>query len=465
MAVGLGGCDFADGERPSIGRTARPRFGEPGLGPLKIGLVGTMSGVDSWRGEDAYEGADLAVHHLNRGLEEGRRQYQLEVLDDGGDGAQSLEHLRHLLDREDTVGILYAGPPEALADAESLLQRSEIPAVLAFGDLYGARQLRSHLFQASPPYAWQARDIARYLTRDRGYKDVGVLTEAGTHDGEVASGAAEGALKTYGIDNPVLVSYQADVVAALEQLRRRRVEALVVQGNPAALERIYEGLEDLGARYRSTVGARIASAPKKMRRKRRRSGWWHPQLAGFDLMIGDRIPAPPAGTVATATYARGAHYLPVPSFERFRKAFQTWWDVRPQGYEQRAYGATRALGWASKRTEKGDIAKILEDLRSKRLGGLPVTLGPDDHVTVEEVTIGLWTVPAPSDDVKERDRLPKELPWVPLARGFSMDGERTDILPADWKYLFRNPPPKGGPPPRFEKMRFGVTTNPSDRLR
>jgi hypothetical protein len=424
-----------------------------------------MSGPESWRGEDAYEGADLAIHHLNRGLKEDDRKYELEVLDDGGDGAQSLERLRSLLNRDDTVGILYAGPPEALADAEDILRRAEVPAVLAYGDLYGAQQLSSHLFQASLPYDWQARDIARYLARDRAYGKVGVLTETGTQDGSVAARMTEERLKEYGIERPVVVGYQADVLAALEQLQRRQVEAIVVQGNPAALQRIYEGLRSLKAGYRGTPGARVASAPKAVRKRRLRTGWWRPQLAGFDLMVNDRVPTPPPGTVATATYARGVHYLPIPGFQTFRRAFTDWWDVEPKGYELRAYEAARAIGWASERIEGGEIAGSLEDLRAKRFGGLPITLGPDDHVTVEEVTIGLWTVPGPTDRIRERERLPKELPWVPLARGFSIDGETTDILTVDWKYLFRDPPPRGGPAPRFAKMRYGVTTSRSDRLR
>jgi hypothetical protein len=167
--------------------------------------------------------------------------------------------------------------------------------------------------------------------------------------------------------------------------------------------------------------------------------------------------------MAAGTYARGVHYLPVPTFERFRRSFEAWWDAVPRGYEQRAHDATLALGWGVKRAGEGSTAEAMERLRSRRFGGLPVTLGPDDHLLVEEVTIGLWTVPFPGDDVREEP--PDDFPWVPLARGFSIDGENTDILNKDWRYLFRDPPPPNGPAPRFTKMRFGVTTPHSDPLR
>lgn len=464
-ALALAACDSEETPDGSIGRSPRPRNGEPGQPPLKIGLVGTMTGVEGWRGEDAFEGADLGVHILNRGVPEGERRYELEVLDDGGDAAQSLELLKDLLGRGDAAGIVFAGPPEVLVDAEDLLKRAGVPAILVYGDLYGAQQLSpgSHVFQAAPPFSWQSRDIARYLARDRGYEKVGILSEAATLDGSLATRAAQGSLDTYGIDRVVQVAYQADVADALDRLEERQVEAIIVQGTPAALERIQTEIKARGARYRNSRAARVASLKKKMRKKRERKGWWHPQLLGFDLMINDRMRPAPPGTLATATYARGVHYLPIPSFERFRGAFHDWWDSMPRGYELRAYEATLAIGWAAEQAGNGDVARALETLQGKRFGGLPVTLGPDDHVLPEEVTIGLWTVPYPGDSVREET--PEEVPWVPLARGFSIDGETTDILTGDWRWLFKNAPPPGGPAPKFMKMKFGVITPSSDPLR
>ena len=71
-----------------------------------IGLVGTMSGADMWRGEDAFEGADLAVSILNRSVEEGRPPFQLVTLDDEGDPQRATELVNELAANEDTVGIV-----------------------------------------------------------------------------------------------------------------------------------------------------------------------------------------------------------------------------------------------------------------------------------------------------------------------------------------------------------------------
>ncbi|MGH9169123.1 MAG: hypothetical protein ACRD02_14980, partial [Acidimicrobiia bacterium] len=211
-----------------------------------------------------------------------------------------------------------------------------------------------------------------------------------------------------------------------------------------------------GSRYRSRAFARLRGGPARGRR-------WRPQVVGFDEALSERIEGLPAGTVAADTYARGAHYLPIPSLASFRRAFRDWWSELPTGWEQRAFDAAAMIGWAAGRSRRGDLAEVLEGLRSRRFAGLDVTFGPDDHTAVGQTSVGLWVVPHPAARVPERRASWfEELPWVPLARGFSIDGERTDIQPRDWKHLFRRPPPPRAPAPKFSRMRFGVTTGPTD---
>jgi ABC-type branched-subunit amino acid transport system substrate-binding protein len=418
-----------------------------------IGLVGTLSGPDSWRGEDAFEGADLAVHELNEAPRD--VPFELITLDDRGDAGRSLELVTGLTRLDNTVGIVFAGPPAVLPRAEPALAASGIPALLLYGDLYSARALAPHLFQMPPAYLWEARRIAAYLEDDRGYGRIGIVVEA-TAGGQTAARTLRRALggrtwiERYDPEDPAFES-------GIRRLRRKRTEAVVIHGGPRGFSELIDELSDSGASYVSTRVARAGG-----RRKRP----WRPQVAGLDAVVSPLVTASvPAGTVAAGTLARGAHYLPVPSFERFRIAFADWWDVPdpPIGWQQSAYDAVRMVGWAANRARPGtDIAHALEGMRARRFGGLDITLGPDDHTAVSQTAVGLWVVPRPGVDVLEQDELPDSLPWVPLARGFSIDGEDLDIAPADWRYLVRNPPPESGPPPRFSRLKFGVTTGRSD---
>ncbi len=440
----LGACDAGSPDTDAALR--RPISTPTGEDETRIiGLVGTMSGDDMWRGEDAFEGADLAVHTLNRSVDEGRPLFQLVTLDDEGDPERATELVNELAANEDTVGIVYAGPPEGLPPAERALTVAGIPAVLCYGDLYSARLLRPHLFQASPPYLWQARSIARYLVNDRRDRRVGLLTEHGSLDGRIVVGSVVAALRATGDARITKVAYEvgsrpgpeALAEGALQRLRRRRVQAVVVQGTPDLYANVHRAL-------------RTMTTPR-----------WDPQVVGFDNAVYPTVPQAGPGTVGADSYARGAHFLPIPSFKRFRDAFRDWWDGdEPLGWELRTFDAASMIGWAAHRTRPGDdIATTLETLSGARFGGLDVTFGPDDHTAVDQTTIGLWVRPRSAFT----DLIPTtDLPWVPLARGFSIDGDRTSISNRDWKFLFRRPPPPHGPAPRTGRMRYAVTSPRSD---
>lgn len=451
LAVTLAACDSGDTRDPTPMR--RPVGSPSRAGTTIVGLVGTMTGPDAWRGEDAFEGADLAVHELNRG---GGREFELVTLDDRGDPERAVDLLMGLALGDRTAGIVYAGPPEALPSAEAALEEGGVPAVLCYGDLYSARLLKPNLFQVSPPYLWQARRIASYLYRDRGYTRVGLLVPR-TLSGRTARQSFASAARAFRRTPAAVAAYARDAGTLdpqLDALERARVQAIVVDGDQDGFELATSELRARGSAYRTTAAAR------------QRRGPWRPQLAAFDLALGPAVdPAVVApGTVVAEDYARGAHYLPVPSFRAFRDAFEDWWGEPPLGWERRAYEAGRMIGWAAGRAEASgtSVAAALETLRRRRFGGLDVVLGPDDHTSVNQPWVGLWVVPRPGAGVPERRSLPDALPWVPLARGFSIDGETTDVAARDWRHLFRSAPPPRAPAPRNGRWRFGVTTPRSD---
>src|SRR4051794_32087353 len=127
----------------------RPLHSPTSAHTLVIGLVATLSGPDSWRGEDAFEGADLAVNVLNRTLGPERAQFELVSLDDRGSAPRATQRIEHPAAGGRPVGVLSAGPPGGLPPAESDLASHGIPAILVAGDLFGAGLLRGPLFQAS----------------------------------------------------------------------------------------------------------------------------------------------------------------------------------------------------------------------------------------------------------------------------------------------------------------------------
>jgi branched-chain amino acid transport system substrate-binding protein len=459
LVVGLfGACTAGDPNRAEL-RPRAPRTSPTSETTTVIGLVGTMSGIGSWRGTDAFEGAQFGVQALNRNLDPDRARFELVTLDDRGDPERAAALVAGLAANPRIAGVIYAGPTRGLPPAQAALAEAGVPGILCYGDLYSARLLRSHLFQMSPPYLWQARTIAAYVARDRRYQRIGVLAERSL-DGRTVVEAVRAAFEEAGEDRPVVTRYSPSapsLSSALGRLERARTSALIVSASPQGFDDVIVALRERGASYRTTALAR---------RGGRGRAPWRPQVIGLDAAIhtaafGERPPGP--GTVAADSYARGVHYLPVPSFAAFRRGFVDWWGEQPLGWEVRAHQAVQLIGWAELRTDSGgDVAATLERIRGARFGGLDITLGPDDHTAVDQTTLGLWTVPRAGARVPERSRLPDSLPWVPLARRFSIDGERTDVLPEDWRHLFRGETRPDLPSPKFHRMRFGVTTPRSD---
>jgi ABC-type branched-subunit amino acid transport system substrate-binding protein len=462
LAVVLAACD--SGGSPDGGVSSPPPDrGVPSTSDaLIIGFVGTMSGPESWRGEDAYEGADLAVHDLNENRGEDRRPFRLQHLDDGGDPDAAVAMVRDLAELERTVGIVYAGPPEALPGAEAALASRGVPALLIHGDLYGAHALTAHTFQMGPSVVWQARRMASYIANDRGYQRVGALVES-NDAGRAAQAALQAALRDERLSRARVLRYlpaAGDLRPVLEQLRRSRVEALVWHGTPSGFDDLLRTLDEMGASYRDTATARIGSARRRVRRRRIARRHWRPQILAFNGVLSPLLEETPRpGTVVAGTLGRGVYYLPVDDYQEFRDGFQGWWDSEPIGWEFLAYDAVRMIGSAvASASPNQDIARVLETLEDVRFSATDITLGRDDHTAVDQGAVGLWVVPRTGISVRERGQLPPELPWVPLARGFALDGRNTDIQPDYWRDLFRDPPPPRAPPPPFWKMKFGVAT-------
>lgn len=459
----LGACQTED--QPDEGLPRRTPMSSPtGSGNDVIVLIGTSSGDNSWRGDGAFRGADLGVSHLNRTRVEGDPIVELVTLDDGGDIDEAVRLIEEQASEPRTIGIVFAGPATALARTEAALEQGQVPAMLCFGDLHGAGLLSKHVFQLSPSYVWEANRIARYVVRDRRYRTVGGLVRDSL-SGRVARRALREAFRRFDVPAPRFESYSdvAGIDDALRRLKQRRVEAIVVESSPSGGLTTVERLAEMDALYRRTATARIASAATRNRRRANDSSW-RPQLLGFDGLL-TQIPDDlevPEGTIAAGSYSRGAHYLPVPGLKRFRDAYVDWWGGRPLNWEQRSYEAVRLIGWAARNTDEGDDpAETLETLRGERLGGLDVTFGPRDHASVDASAVGLWVVPR-RGAAPESARLPDGMPWVPLARGFSTDGRRTNMSPRDWPFLFRGDPSPRGPAPRLRRSRFGVSTGSQD---
>ena len=389
LALALAGCTV--GVAPPSGGEQRPHP------PATTELVVIAAGDEAM---PYLAGMRVATEELEAAL-------RLTVLED----PDPADRLTDVLEDPDPAAILVVGAPAVVAEQRAAIQADGRPVIVLGGDLYTSRSLFRQVFQTSIPAIWQARAIARYIARDRGYREVVVSADPGR---------------------------QGERDAFLTALREEGIEATDA---PAAAG-IPEALVHVGsAASAAQVGASLDSST---------------QLAVSTDALRADADLPP-GTVSPGHYAWAPWADGIPRVRAFRA------KLDPVGGEQEGYDAIRVLADALERTghRTGEVlVRALERNRpeGETFSSLPIVLGPDDHTFADETWVGLYAVPAPGE--------PREVPttpWRPIIRTFTYDGKRTIFREEDRAVFFPFWGP-GRPSPKYGRSVLGIATGPADPL-
>jgi hypothetical protein len=103
------------------------------------------------------------------------------------------------------------------------------------------------------------------------------------------------------------------------------------------------------------------------------------------------------------------------------------------------------------------LVRALESLRDQTYASTPIRLGPDDHVFAEESHLGLFAVATPPERAPGEDLVP--VPWRPLMRTFTTNGQRVNLAQADVRVFFPNWRPMR-PRPNYWRSELGIVTRP-----
>jgi ABC-type branched-subunit amino acid transport system substrate-binding protein len=386
------------------------------------------------------DGMHLATEEINRrGGVEGV-PVELIVHDHGGDPAEAERLIGQVL-AGDPVAVLYAGPGTALIPHRPLLFETGVPVVLLGGDLYTARVLFPQVFQTTIPWEWQAHEIARYVVTDR--KDQDVVFLGSGPEAATARDALAAALAYWGGDlDAGFVIRSGGTPGRKPYLRAGSADRVVVFGtdadSPIDLVKAVEELAQAEGRT-ALPGFTAASA----------------------LLGQERLASLPAGTTACDRYTWAGWAEPIPRVGKFRKGLEASTGRLPAGHEQEGYDAVKSLAVGLRQTGgRGgpDLIDALEDIADQTFSGVPVSLGPDDHVFAPRDELGLFAVPGPKDEL---DPWLGEDPWMPVMRTFTYDGERTNFLEVDRTVFFPfwN---ENIPSPKYWRSRYGIVSRPGE---
>jgi hypothetical protein len=162
------------------------------------------------------------------------------------------------------------------------------------------------------------------------------------------------------------------------------------------------------------------------------------------------------GSVLCTTYTWAGWADMLPRVHAFRQSFTERFGVAPAGLEQEGYDAVMALAEALRGTggEGGDaLVRALESFREKTYSSVPVRLGPDDHVLAEQSHLGLFAIADPSG--APPGEAVGAVPWRPVLRTFTTDGEKVNLLDRDKRIFFPFWRPKR-PTPKYWRSEFGI---------
>lgn len=294
--------------------------------------------------------------------------------------------------------VFVVAAPDAVAEARPEIEAAGIPVILVGGDLYTDRRLFRHAFQTAIPLRWQARVLARYLVVDRGHDRIAVV-------GDRALGA----------------------------------EALAEEGGvPSGSPQDAGGVLVLGSRRFPTAEGQLASS--------------------YETVLPSGLPV---GSVICLPYTWAGWADMLPRVHRFRTRFERAHGSPPSGFEQEGYDAVRAVAEALDRTSGAGGERLiaaLERFRAETYSSLPIRLGPDDHVLAEESQLGLFAV---DDQAVPAGEAQGAVPWRPVMRTFTTDGQKVNLLDRDKKVFFPGWR-RRKPSPRYWKSGFGIVTRPHE---
>ena len=407
-----------DGDTPSAGPTAEPQ--PPPTATIRL-VAGDEPDLQSY-----VEGVRFAVDEVAREGELTLRLLQAPSIP----SALSLQ----------PEAIIKIGGAREVSDSRQVIEEAGVPVVLMGGDLYTSRQLFRYAFQTTTPVRWQAGVFASYLLEDREHTRTALVTTLENSDvvGEAFNEA------------------WAEEGGALERI------VSVDAGSLGSAAAELDGFESVVFIGRATEAAELASAISSLANP--------PQLAlssdALDVSFLTEPNRAVAGTVVCYTYAWSGWADMLPRVHDFRERFADAVGHYPASLEQEGYDAVMAIADALVRTggEGGErLVQELETFREETYASVPVRLGPDDHVLAEQSHLGLLAIEEPVDAALPPGEASSLIPWRPILRTFTTDGEKVNFLDRDKRIFFPFWRPKR-PTPKYWRSEYGIVSRPSDPL-
>ena len=187
--------------------------GKPNVGvasarsPIKIGVVGPMTGLAAFVGKNMVEGIQLAVEDINRDGGVDGRQVEFVVRDDEADPAKTTTAVRELIEKEEVSALFGpAGTSNYLAVAR-IIEDAQVPAWVIMAGPELTDNVNPYAFRAFIPDTPEIDALATFAARR--YSKIGIVS-ANEAEGKAFADAASAALRKLGKSPAAVASFALD---------------------------------------------------------------------------------------------------------------------------------------------------------------------------------------------------------------------------------------------------------------
>ena len=330
---------------------------------IHIGLLAPLHGPQKAEGEAMVAAAQMALHDMAQKTLPGGRRVALVVGDESGPSWGHISDvLLHLVFVEQSVAVVTSTSGDAAHISEQVGNRIGVPILTLSSDATTTQVDVPWIFRMGPSDALAAQTIAQEMYRNRGFKQVLLITER-DHDGRVGGAALQQAARGLGAPAPdalVLDSLQPDFGPLLARVQAQSPQAIVLWTQPETAGRLMQAI------WKTEVRAPIYLSPKAAQAS-----------SGLDFPAPDALGKKGSGSAGVWTVVSGEKIAGVRN--GFARRYRQATGASPSPAAAETYDAmcliVRAL-----RTAGANRARVRDQIaRVKDFPGASGTISFDDE--------------------------------------------------------------------------------------
>lgn len=213
--------------------------------PIKVGLLGALSGPAAAESVGGIKGAQLAADYINAHGGILGRQVELVTADTGGDAVDAVPALRKLINIDQVSMII--GPTSVEAQAVlPILQQSKIPDIIFGGTTQLDNLVSKYVWRAFPSDSQLGVAMARYAI-NKGYTRAALLF-ASNESAQTLVAPIQGAFQRHGGTIAATISVvagQSSYRSEIEQLYAAHPQVVFTQVDPQTAATLFSEIKEL----------------------------------------------------------------------------------------------------------------------------------------------------------------------------------------------------------------------------